>query len=62
VQITGATGAGDPSLVLPSDDTLFTSGTLGRYSSTLNTVLERYKPPTDEESAAGYDPMVRVGG
>ncbi len=62
VQITGATGAGDPELVLPSNDTLFTSGTLGRYSDTLNTVYERYHAPRgDEESAAGYDPTVRVG-
>ncbi len=42
VQITGATGTGHPELVLPSNDTLFTSGTLGRYSATLNTVMERY--------------------
>jgi NADH-quinone oxidoreductase subunit G len=61
VQIGGATGAGDPALVLPSNDTLFTSGTLGRYSATLNTVYERYNAPADEESAAGYDPMVRIG-
>ncbi len=62
VQIAGATGTGDPALVLPSNDTLFTSGTLGQYSATLNTVYERYHAPRDdEESAAGYDPMVRVG-
>jgi len=61
VQISGATGAGDPALVLPANDTLFTSGTLGRYSKTLNTVYERYHAPSDEESAAGFDPMVRVG-
>ena len=62
VQIGGATGAGDPALIMPSNDTLFTSGTLGRYSATLNTVYERYHPPRDdEESAAGFDPMVRVG-
>jgi NADH-quinone oxidoreductase subunit G len=61
VQITGATGVGDPKLVLPANDTLFTSGTLGRYSETLNTVMERYQSPSDEESAAGFDPMVRVG-
>ncbi len=29
-----------PELVLPSEDTLFTSGTLGRYSTTLNSVIE----------------------
>ena len=33
---TGATGVGHPELVLPARDTLFTSGTLGRYSTTLN--------------------------
>jgi len=42
VQITGATGGGQPEMILPSNDTLFTSGTLGRYSNTLNTVMERY--------------------
>ena len=31
-------------LVLPSRDTLFTSGTLGRYSRTLSSVLEARKP------------------
>jgi NADH-quinone oxidoreductase subunit G len=63
VQIAGATGAGDPALVLPSNDTLFTSGTLGRYSNALNTVYERYNPPSDkEESVAGYDPMIRAEG
>jgi hypothetical protein len=25
-------------------------------------VLERYQAPSDEENAAGYDPMVRIGG
>ena len=53
VQITGATGAGHPELILPSNDTLFTSGTLGRYSATLNTVMERYRTePADKEVAA----------
>jgi NADH-quinone oxidoreductase subunit G len=61
VQITGATGTSDPKLILPSNDTLFTSGTLGSFSDTLNTVYERYNAPSDEESTAGYDPMVRVG-
>ena len=31
-------------LVLPSNDTLFTSGTLGRFSQTLGSVLEARKP------------------
>jgi Molybdopterin oxidoreductase len=61
VQITGSTGTSDPKLILPSNDTLFTSGTLGNFSDTLNTVYERYNAPSDEESTAGYDPMVRMG-
>jgi NADH-quinone oxidoreductase subunit G len=32
-----------PDLIMPTNDTLFTSGTLGRYSNTLNTVEERYE-------------------
>ena len=39
-----------PELVLPSKDTLFTSGTLGRYSRTLNAVMENErKEPADKE-------------
>src|SRR5207248_7969134 len=36
------TGSGDsdPRLIVPSQDTLFTSGTLGRYSNTLQSVIE----------------------
>jgi len=38
-------------LILPAEDTLFTSGTLGRYSATLHSVMEsRTTKPT--ESAA----------
>lgn len=40
----GVPGAADisrPGVVASSRDTLFTSGSLGRYSKTLNTVLER---------------------
>ena len=37
-------------LVLPSEDTLFSSGTLGRYSNTLNSVIEKEgKDQTDKE-------------
>jgi NADH-quinone oxidoreductase subunit G len=62
VQITGETGLGQPELVLPANDTLFTSGTLGRYSKTLNSVMERYSAlPEGVDPEAGYDPMVRVG-
>jgi NADH-quinone oxidoreductase chain G len=60
VQITGETGTGHPELVMPANDTLFTSGTLGKYSDTLNTVLERYRAPSGQEIAAGYDPMARM--
>jgi len=53
VQITGATGMGDPELILPACDTLFTSGTLGHYSATLNSVVERHQAsPADKEVAA----------
>ena len=31
-----------PELIWPSNDTLFTSGTLGRYSNTLNSVMESH--------------------
>src|SRR5271169_2556899 len=54
VQITGETGQGNPELILPSSDTLFTSGTLGRYSATLNSVMERNQTSSaDKEVAAG---------
>ena len=53
VQIAGATGTGDPELVLPAKDTLFTSGTLGRFSATLNSVMERNRfTPANQEVAA----------
>jgi len=53
VQITGATGTGHPELIMPSSDTLFTSGTLGRYSATLNAVMERHETsPADKQVAA----------
>jgi NADH-quinone oxidoreductase subunit G len=29
-----------PENIVPANDTLFTSGTLGRYSNTLNSVIE----------------------
>ncbi len=47
VQIEGIHSEGDgarPDLVLPSNDTLFTSGSLGFYSKTLHSVLESHKP------------------
>jgi NADH-quinone oxidoreductase subunit G len=41
-----------PELILPSDDTLFTSGALGRYSNTLNSVIEKYEPQPPGEVRA----------
>jgi NADH-quinone oxidoreductase subunit G len=40
----------DPALIVPANDDLFTSGTLGRYSHTLNSVIEN-KPETTEVAA-----------
>jgi NADH-quinone oxidoreductase subunit G len=45
----GAGALHDPALIVPANDDLFTSGTLGRYSRTLNSVMEN-KPA--EEIAA----------
>jgi NADH-quinone oxidoreductase subunit G len=41
-----------PELVMPASDTLFTSGTLGRYSNTLNSVVERFEDVPDSEVQA----------
>jgi NADH-quinone oxidoreductase subunit G len=57
-QHTRLSGAGpgalqDPSLIVPANDDLFSSGTLGRYSRTLNSVMENYhREPSQEEVAA----------
>jgi NADH-quinone oxidoreductase subunit G len=52
----GNGGAGtlhDPALIVPAKDALFTSGTLGRYSRTLNSVMEdRHRRPAEKEIAA----------
>jgi NADH-quinone oxidoreductase subunit G len=43
----------DPELIVPAQDNLFSSGTLGRYSRTLNSVVEnRHKQPAETEVAA----------
>jgi NADH-quinone oxidoreductase subunit G len=49
VQIT--TGSPRRDLVLPAEDTLFTSGTLGRYSKMLHAVLESHELRTSEAAA-----------
>jgi NADH-quinone oxidoreductase subunit G len=38
--------------IVPANDTLFTSGTLGRYSRTLNNVLENHRAPSNKEVMA----------
>jgi hypothetical protein len=50
VQITEAPAG--PDLVLPSNDTLFTSGSMTRWSHTLNSVMERRTTPRPSETAA----------
>jgi len=54
-QHTSISGPGivhDPSLIVPAHDDLFTSGTLGRYSNTLNSVIEhRESIPAGEVAA-----------
>jgi NADH-quinone oxidoreductase subunit G len=48
----GAGAQHDPTLIEPANDTLFTSGTLGRYSRALNSVMEnRQKQPAEEVAA-----------
>jgi NADH-quinone oxidoreductase subunit G len=43
----------DPALIVPANDDLFTSGSLGRYSKALNSVMEnRHPQPVDTEVAA----------
>ena len=56
-QHTTLTGSGpgaahNPELIMPAHDALFTSGTLGRYSRTLNAVVEDHRHPTETEIAA----------
>jgi NADH-quinone oxidoreductase subunit G len=38
-------------LILPAEDTLFTSGTLGRYSATLHSVMESHAKKPAETAA-----------
>ncbi len=50
----GVSGASqNPELIVPAHDNLFSSGTLGRYSKTLNSVMEnRNRQPAESEVAA----------
>ena len=48
-----AGAAQNPRLIAPAHDNLFSSGTLGRYSRTLNSVMENRNPqPAESEVAA----------
>ncbi|MGB9234544.1 MAG: NADH-quinone oxidoreductase subunit NuoG [Terriglobales bacterium] len=40
IAASGASAAHDPKLIVPANDDLFSSGTLGRYSKALNSVME----------------------
>jgi NADH-quinone oxidoreductase subunit G len=51
-RITGPGAWQDPSLIVPARDGLFTSGTLGRYSNTLNSVIEHREAVPAGEVAA----------
>jgi len=42
----------NPELIVPAQDNLFSSGTLGHYSRTLNSVIENRKQPAEAEVAA----------
>ena len=44
--------AQNPGLIAPANDNLFSSGTLGRYSRTLNSVMENRNQPAESEVAA----------
>jgi len=44
--------AQNPGLIVPANDNLFSSGTLGRYSRTLNSVMENRNQPAETEVAA----------
>jgi len=45
----GGPGAShDPALIVPANNDLFSSGTLGRYSRALNSVMENHHPEPAE--------------
>jgi NADH-quinone oxidoreductase subunit G len=48
----GGGAAHDPKLIQPANDNLFTSGTMGRYSRTLNSVMENKNRTVETEVAA----------
>ncbi len=48
----GPGAAHDPNHIHPADDTLFTSSTLGKYSKTLNSIIEKREGVSHSEVAA----------
>jgi len=48
----GPGGVNKPELIVPANDDLFSSGTLGRYSKTLNTVMENHRRQPAESGVA----------
>ncbi len=48
----GRGGVNKPELIVPANDDLFSSGTLGRYSKTLNTVMENHRRQPAESGVA----------
>ncbi len=51
-ELSSAGPAGGLAEITPANDTLFTSGTLGRYSNTLNSVAENRRAPANQEVVA----------
>jgi NADH-quinone oxidoreductase subunit G len=51
LDLNGGGVVGDPGLIQPANNGLFSSGSLGRYSKTLNTVMENKDPQNSEVAA-----------
>jgi len=51
LDLNGGGAVGDASLIHPANNGLFSSGSLGRYSKTLNTVMENKQPQGSEVAA-----------
>jgi NADH-quinone oxidoreductase subunit G len=51
VENSGPSVAQQPGLIVPSNDSLFTSGTLGRYSNALHSVIESHESKPAEVAA-----------
>jgi len=51
LDLNGGGAVGDAGLIQPANNGLFSSGSLGRYSKTLNTVMENKHPQGSEVAA-----------